>query len=92
MAHRTALLLGAGASRAVSNAGKRSIRSLLDADFFELLQKVEAKDKDDRVDSVDTRAHSPVWNSMERTFYTLHMRARMQAVQQQILKIQRAFS
>ena len=45
MAHRTTLLLGAGASRAVSYAGKRSTRSPLDADFFELLQKVEMKDK-----------------------------------------------
>jgi len=84
MAHRTTLLLGAGASRAVSYAGKRSIRSPLDADFFELLQKVEAKDKDETAVSELIQwilaAHSPVWNSMERTFYTLHMRARMQEV------------
>jgi hypothetical protein len=86
MAHRTTLLLGAGASRAVSYAGKRSTRSPLDADFFELLQKVETKDKD--VTAVSEliqwilAVHSPVWNSMERTFYTLHMRTRMQAVQQ----------
>ena len=86
MAHRTTLLLGAGASRAVSYAGKRSTRSPLDADFFELLQKVEMKDKYETSVSELIQwilaAHSPVWNSMERTFYTLHMRARMQAVQQ----------
>jgi len=49
MAHRTTLLLGAGASRAVSYAGKRSTRSPLDADFFELLQRGETKDKDETV-------------------------------------------
>jgi hypothetical protein len=69
MAHRTTVLLGAGASRAVSYAGKRAIRSPLDADFFELLQKVEAKDKDETAVSDLIHwilaVHSPVWNSME---------------------------
>jgi hypothetical protein len=50
------------------------------------LRGVEAKDKDETAVSEFIQwilaAHSPVWNSMERTFYTLHMRARMQAVQQ----------
>jgi hypothetical protein len=84
VAQRTALLLGAGASRAVSYAGKRPIRSPLDSDFFELLQKVEAKDRDETAVSELIQwilaAHSPVWNSMERTFYTLHLRAQMQEV------------
>jgi hypothetical protein len=86
MAHIATLLLGAGASRAVSYAGKRSTRSPLDADFFELLQRGETKDKDETVVSELIQwilaVHNPVWNSMERTFYTLQMRARMQAVQQ----------
>jgi len=84
MAERITLLLGAGASRAVSYASKRPIRSPLDSDFFELLQKVEAKDRDETAVSELIQwilaAHSPVWNSMERTFYTLNLRAQMQEV------------
>jgi hypothetical protein len=84
MAERITLVLGAGASRAVSYASKRPIRSPLDSDLFELLQKVEAKDRDETAVSEliqwTLAAHSPVWNSMERTFYTLHLRAQMQEV------------
>ncbi len=84
MTRRTTLLLGAGASRGVSYADKRSIQSPLDSDFFELLQKVEAKEKDEAAVSELIQwilaADNPIWNSMERTFYTLYLRARMQEV------------
>ena len=41
------LVLGAGASRAVSYASKRRILSPLDCDFFELLQKIDPASKDE---------------------------------------------
>lgn len=84
MTSRVTLVLGAGASRAVSYARKRPIRSPLDSDFFELLQKVEPKAKDETAVSELIQwvlaAGDPIWSSMERTFYTLHMRARMSEV------------
>ena len=84
MAPRTTLLLGAGASRAVSYARKRRVRSPLDSDFFELLQKVEPTEKDEVAVAELVQwvlaAEDPIWPSMERTFYTLHMRARMSEV------------
>jgi hypothetical protein len=68
----------------VSYAGKRPIRSPLDSDFFELLQKIEPKAKDEPAVSELIQwvlaAGDPIWNSMERTFYTLYMRARMSEV------------
>src|SRR2546426_403676 len=84
MSPRVTLVLGAGASRAVSYAKKRSIRSPLDSDFFELLQKIEPKAKDEPAVSELVQwvlaAGEPIWSSMERTFYTLHLRARMSEV------------
>ena len=78
------LLLGAGASRGVSYASKRSIPSLLDTDFFELLQRVEPREKDETAVSELIQwiigAGDPVWSSLERAFYTLHMQARMSEV------------
>jgi SIR2-like protein len=77
-----ALILGAGASRAVSYASKRSIPSPLDADFFDLLQRIEPQETDAQavhsiINHVLERPSESLWNSMERMFYTLHMRASM---------------
>jgi len=84
MAPTTTLVLGAGASRAVSYASKRRILSPLDCDFFELLQKIEPTSKDkaavrELIQWILTGGEG-VWSSMERTFYTLYMRARMSEV------------
>jgi hypothetical protein len=79
-----ALILGAGASRAVAYAEERSLRSPLDSDFFELLQKLEPQVKDEPAVSELVQwvlsADHPIWDSMEETFYTLYMRARMSEV------------
>jgi len=84
MTHRNTLILGAGASRAVSYARNRPILSPLDSDFFELLQRLEPKAKDEPAVSELIQwvlaADDPIWKSMERTFYTLHVRARMSEV------------
>jgi SIR2-like domain len=81
MNQRITLLLGAGASRAVSYAQKKSFRSPLDSDFFELLQRMEPRAKDEPAISEliawILASRDPIWTSMERTFYTLHVRARM---------------
>lgn len=81
MSRRVTLILGAGASRAVSYARNRAILSPLDSDFFELLQKLEPKAKDEPAVSELIQwvlaAGDSIWKSMERTFYTLHMRAQM---------------
>lgn len=81
MHRRLTLLLGAGASRAVSYAPKMPSRSPLDSDFFELLQKVEPRAKDEPAVSELIQwvlaAGEPIWKSMEQAFYTLHVRARM---------------
>ncbi len=75
-----ALLLGAGASRGVSYAQDRPILSPLDSDFFELLQRLHPSQKD--APAIRTLiAHAlrepteKFWDSMERMFYTLHLRA-----------------
>lgn len=82
--HIKSLLLGAGASRGASYASERPILSPLDSDFFELLQKVEPTEKDETAVSELIQwilaAGESIWSSMERTFYTLHMRARMSEV------------
>ena len=84
MAATTTLVLGAGASRAVSYASKRRILSPLDCDFFELLQKIEPTSKDEpavlELIQWILASGDGVWSSMERTFYTLYMRARMSEV------------
>jgi hypothetical protein len=84
MAPTITLVLGAGASRAVSYASKRRILSPLDSDFFELLQKIEPSSKDEpavqELIQWILANGDGIWSSMERTFYTLYMRARMSEV------------
>jgi hypothetical protein len=80
---RIGIVLGAGASRAVSYADEVEVRSPLDADFFDLLQRVELGSADTRaVDHVireTQKLPNEYWYSMERAFYTLHLRAYMSA-------------
>src|SRR4030095_11113918 len=84
MAPTTTLILGAGASRAVSYAGERRVLSPLDSDFFELLQKIEPASKDEpavlELIQGILASGDGIWSSMERTFYTLYMRAQMSEV------------
>jgi hypothetical protein len=74
------IVLGAGASRAVSYAHRGEILSPLDADFFDLLQRLTDIEDPDRtaVESVlrqvDALSHG-YRRSMERAFYTLHLAA-----------------
>jgi hypothetical protein len=76
------VVLGAGASRAVSYVKNVKYRSPLDTDFFDLLQQrlagaVEAEIKG-AISRVLARVSSlpyDYWRSMERAFYTLHLRA-----------------
>jgi hypothetical protein len=74
------LVLGAGASRAVSYVNTGSIPSPLDYDFFDMLQRVECKDKEDdkavrRILALLPQVPHANQNSMERAFYTMHLRA-----------------
>lgn len=86
------VILGAGASRDVSyatgltrSAGDPgpSMPSPLDSDFFDLLQRLEArtgpgaaKDSMRRiVKKVVNSKGEPLWQSMEKMFYSLHVRA-----------------
>jgi hypothetical protein len=72
-------VLGAGASRGVSYARKTDVPSPLDRDFFDLLQRLEPKEKDEAaVGWVVERMlslPSDYRRSLERTFYTLHLRS-----------------
>jgi hypothetical protein len=75
----TTVILGAGASRSVSYAHQSASPSPLDADFFDLLQRAEPSVDDlSAVQEVltDVRTLPPdYWRSMERSFYTLQLRA-----------------
>jgi hypothetical protein len=77
----TTVVLGAGASRSVSYAHKGGYPSPLDSDFFDLLQRLRPADEDkEAVRSVLQQVSSlphECWRSMERAFYTLHLRAYM---------------
>jgi SIR2-like domain len=72
-------VLGAGASRSVSYAGTTDVLSPLDRDFFDLLQRLEPKEKDEAAVGwvVERMSNLPFdyRRSLERTFYTLHMRS-----------------
>jgi hypothetical protein len=74
-------VLGAGASRAVSYARKSDVQSPLDKDFFDLLQRLDPGEKDEAaVDWVLQQISTLPFEyrrSLERTFYTLHLRAYM---------------
>ena len=76
-----ALVLGAGASRGVSYAKTRDIPSPLDRDFFDLLQRLDPNGKDEQQIDRTLRwvQQLPIeyWRSMEKSFYTLHLRAYM---------------
>lgn len=80
---RTALtlVLGAGASRGVSYAYKGGNPSPLDSDFFDLLQRLKPTGDDKlAVESVIDQVRAlprDCWKSMERAFYSLHLRALM---------------
>src|SRR5271165_5102998 len=73
------LVLGAGASRGVTYAHLGNFPSPLDKDFFDLLQRLQPHEKDrEAVQFVLEEASSlpaEFRSSMERTFYTLHLRA-----------------
>jgi hypothetical protein len=73
-----ALVLGAGASRGVSYAKTRDIPSPLDRDFFDLLQRLDPNGKDEQQIDRTLRwvQQLPIeyWRSMEKSFYTLHLR------------------
>jgi hypothetical protein len=78
-ATRVALVLGAGASRDVSYADLGGHPSPLDCDFFDLLQRLKPTKKDASavefvLKQLDSISHE-CRRSMERTFYTLHLRA-----------------
>jgi len=74
-----ALVLGAGASRGVSYAKQREIPSPLDRDFFDLLQRFDPDSKDAECIARALRwaqqLPSEYWRSMEKAFYTLHLKA-----------------
>lgn len=77
---RVTLVLGAGASRGVSYAHQGRIPSPLDGDFFDLLQRLEPSDRDEPavkfvLHQCSTIADYELRRSMERAFYTLHLRA-----------------
>jgi hypothetical protein len=82
---RISLVLGAGASRGVSYADAGDILSPLDADFFDLLQRAATgtADSDEKavahVIAQVQKLPYDYWRSMERAFYTLHLRAYMAA-------------
>jgi hypothetical protein len=74
LSSRTTLVLGAGASRAVSYANTGDIPSPLDSDFFDLLQRLEPHEKDEpAVKAVLEWSMEPkdvgLRRSMERLFY-----------------------
>ncbi len=74
-----ALVLGAGASRSVSYAHEREQPSPLDSDFFDLLNRLEPRPVDARAVHFVQRQIEALpleyRHSMERSFYTLHLRA-----------------
>jgi hypothetical protein len=76
---KVALVLGAGASRGVSYAREREVPSPLDRDFFDLLQRFDADPKDkvwvDQTLRWVQQLPDEYWRSMERSFYTLHLKA-----------------
>lgn len=79
------LLLGAGASRGVSYAGHRKIKSPLDRDFFEWLKRFDPADDDKEavryvINKVLEFKGPRLWDSLEKAFYTLHIRAQMDAL------------
>lgn len=77
------VILGAGASRAVSYASGMASPSPLDGDFFELLQRLEPMNRGDAkakkfvIGQAMADSGDQLWASMERLFYTRHLNAAM---------------
>jgi hypothetical protein len=76
-----AVVLGAGASRSVSYAHEREQPSPLDSDFFDLLNRLEPRTEDAPAvrfvrKQMEALPHD-YRRSMERSFYTLQLRAYM---------------
>jgi hypothetical protein len=73
------LILGAGASRGVSYANPGEFPSPLDGDFFDLLQRLKPPSEDraavDFILEEVSVLPAEFRRSMERSFYTLHLRA-----------------
>ena len=76
---RVTVVLGAGASRGVKYAHLGQFPSPLDGDYFDLLQRLKPNEKDlEAVNFVLKQASllpPDFRRSMERTFYTLHLRS-----------------
>jgi hypothetical protein len=76
---RVTFVLGAGASRSVSYARKTDVPSPLDRDFFDLLQRLEPLEKDERAVGWVLKKMLTLpfeyRRSLERAFYTLHLRS-----------------
>lgn len=76
---RIVVLLGAGASRGASYAGKMQIPSPLDRDYFDLLQRFKHSQHDDaairNVVKWTQDLSFEYWRSMEQSFYTLQSRS-----------------
>src|SRR5258706_1470588 len=72
-------VLGAGASRSVTNANQEEMPSPLDRDFFDLLQRLEPREKDEPAVAWILQRMSELpydyRRSLEKAFYTLHLRA-----------------
>lgn len=77
--HCLTLILGAGASRGVSYAHPGKFPSPLDGDFFDLLQRLKPHEKDrEAIEFVLEQVSAlpqDFRRSMERSFYTLHLRS-----------------
>jgi len=77
------LILGAGASRDVLYLPGSSLPSPLDSDFFELLQRLHPAKADAKavrfvIQAALKNSTDALWRSMERMFYTLHLRATLE--------------
>src|SRR5580698_10892838 len=72
-------VVGAGASRSVSYSREIDVLSPLDRDFFDLLQRLEAQEKDEGAVEwvLESMATFPFEyrRSLEKAFSTLHLRS-----------------
>jgi hypothetical protein len=79
MKPRNVVVLGAGASRGVSYWREMPIRSPLDRDYFDLLQRFDPISKNaatiKRVVAWAQKLPFEYWRSMEQSFYTLQSRS-----------------
>jgi SIR2-like domain len=81
-----AIVLGAGASRGVAYAQEMSMPSPLDSDFFDLLQRLDQSNNkfgpavSFLIEGCLARPEERLWQSMEKLFYSLYLRATIQDV------------